>query len=148
MKQSPECTTCERRRGTASSPERSGRYAARVEGGDGDDAGQEQALTTPQAVSSTVAPQAAQAPPPKATLVLEAKGRSWLTVRNRGDARLFEGEVDAGWTRRFEDPVKLGVRIGNSAAVAVSCAGAPAQVPGAEGVALTLRCLPGGVQRP
>ena len=117
-------------------------------GGDGDDAGQEQALTTPQAVSSTVAPQAAQAPPPKATLVLEAKGRSWLTVRNRGDARLFEGEVDAGWTRRFEDPVKLGVRIGNSAAVAVSCAGAPAQVPGAEGVALTLRCLPGGVQRP
>lgn len=115
-----------------------------------------QALTTPQAVETAVPQQAAQVPstagsaggPSAATLVLEAKGRSWLSVRNRGGVRLFEGQVEAGWTRRFDDPVVLSVRVGNAAAVVASCAGAPAQVLGAEDVALTLRCTPEGVPRP
>lgn len=116
----------------------------------GDEAGQDQDLTSPQAVATAPPPQAAQAPPTAAgvTLVLEARGRSWLTVRNRGNARLFEGEVEQGWTRRFHDPVKLGVRLGNAAAVTVSCAGAAAQVTGGEDVPVTLRCTPQGLERP
>ena len=122
---------------------------ASVPGGEGERE-PEQTLTSPQAVSSELPPQAAQAPAAAApaSLLLEATGRSWLSVRNRGSVRLFEGQVEAGWTRRFEDPVAITVRVGNAAAVRTTCGAAAAQVPADEGVALTLRCTPSGVERP
>ena len=118
-------------------------------GGDDRDRDTEQALTRSQAASTPTeqAPSAAPAPAPAtASLDLRATGRSWLSVRNRGGAELFGGTVEAGWARRFEDPVAMTVRIGNAAAVSASCAGAPVP-PGAEGVPLTLRCLPEGLAR-
>ncbi len=107
----------------------------------------EQALTVSQA-ASTPAPATPTATPRTAlaALDLRATGQSWLSVRNRGNVVLFSGMVDAGWSRRFEDPVTLTVRVGNAAAVAASCAGAP--VPsGQEGVPVTLRCVPEGLAR-
>jgi len=107
------------------------------------------ALTRSQAASAPEPdpPSAAPAPAPvRAALELRATGRSWLTVRNRGGVELFGGTVEAGWTRRFEDPVALTVRIGSAAAVSAACAGAP--VPsGTEGVPVTLRCAPQGLAR-
>ena len=123
----------------------------------GDDPGgdPEQALTRSQAAEAP-GPTTAAAPPPApapaattaattAALDLRATGRSWLSVRNRGGAELFGGIVDAGWARRFEDPVALTVRVGNAAAVSASCAGAPV-APGAPDEPVTLRCLPGGLE--
>jgi cytoskeletal protein RodZ len=107
----------------------------------------EQALTRSQAAASPApqTPTATPAPAPAtAALDLRATGRSWLSVRNRGGVELFAGLVDAGWTRRFVDPVAVTVRVGNAAAVAASCAGAPV-APGAEGVPVTLRCVPEGL---
>jgi transcriptional regulator with XRE-family HTH domain len=116
-------------------------------GGDSDRA-REQALTVSES-SPTPTPEAAPAPAPvpaPASLDLRATGRSWLSVRNRGGVELFGGLVDAGWTRRFEDPVAVTVRVGNAAAVSASCAGAPVP-PGAEGAPVTLRCAPEGLAR-
>lgn len=111
----------------------------------------EQALTRTQAAQAPTgtAPSAAPAPPAPAALAaleLRATGRSWLSVRNRGGVELFGGTVEAGWARRFEDPQVLTVRIGNAAAVTASCAAAPVP-PGAEGVPVTLRCVPEGLAR-
>ena len=108
----------------------------------------EQALTasggsTP--APTTAPPSVAPAPRP-AALDLQATGRSWLSVRNRGNVELFGGMVDAGWSRRFEDPVAVTVRVGNAAAVSASCAGAPVP-PGGEGEPVTLRCAPEGLAR-
>jgi cytoskeletal protein RodZ len=117
--------------------------------GGGGDRGREQALTVSES-SPTPTPEATVAPPPppaEAALELRATGRSWLSVRNRGGSELFGGIVDAGWTRRFADPVAVTVRVGNAAAVSASCAGAPVP-PGAEGVPVTLRCAPEGLARP
>ena len=115
----------------------------------GPDREPEQALTRAQA-AATPSPTAAAPPPPPppvaAALDLRATGRSWLSVRNRGGSELFSGIVDGGWTRRFEDPVAVTVRVGNAAAVAASCAGAPV-APGAEGAPVTLRCAPQGLVR-
>ena len=119
-----------------------------VFGGDDPDRGPEQALTSSDTAtpSPTSAPPSTAPAPPTAALDLQATGRSWLSVRNRGGVELFSGLVDAGWSRRFEDPVALTVRVGNAAAVAASCAGAP--VPsGGEGVPVTLRCVPEGLAR-
>ena len=114
----------------------------------GPDREPEQALTRSQAAATPSPTAAAPAPPPPATAALElrATGRSWLSVRNRGGSELFAGIVDGGWTRRFEDPVALTVRVGNAAALSASCAGAPV-APGAEGVPVTLRCAPQGLVR-
>jgi cytoskeletal protein RodZ len=116
--------------------------------GDDPDRGSEQAFTASQgstAEPTATAPAAAPAPV-KAALDLRATGQSWLSVRNRGGVELFSGLVDAGWSRRFEDPVALTVRVGNAAAVTAACAGAP--VPsGGEGEAVTLRCVPEGLAR-
>jgi hypothetical protein len=108
----------------------------------------EQALTNSEAVTTPEPTQAAAPPPPPPTAALDlrATGRSWLSVRNRGGVELFGGIVDEGWTRRFEDPVAVSVRVGNAAAVAASCAGTPVP-PGAEGAPVTLRCAPGGLER-
>ena len=114
----------------------------------GPDREPEQALTRAQA-AATPSPTAAAPPPPApkaAALDLRATGRAWLSVRNRGGSELFAGIVDGGWTRRFEDPVALTVRVGNAAAVSASCAGAPV-APGVEGVPVTLRCAPHGLVR-
>ena len=110
----------------------------------------DRAASRQQAVADAAAPQAAEQPAPaaQATLVLEATGRSWLSVRNRGSVRLFEGQVEAGWTHRFADPVALTVRVGNAASVRASCGTGAVQEPGEQGVALTLRCLPRGFERP
>lgn len=119
--------------------------------GGSDDREPERAASRERSVADTVAPQAAARPAPaqaQATLTLEATGRSWLSVRNRGSVRLFEGQVEAGWTRTFADPVALTVRIGNAAAVRATCGPGAPQAPGAEGVALTLRCTPQGGARP
>lgn len=118
--------------------------------GGSDDREPDRATRRPDPVATALPPQAAQQPAPaaKASLVLTATGRSWLSVSNRGHYRLFEGPVEAGWTRRFDDPVNLTVRIGNAAAVRVACGSAPAGTQGGDGVALTLRCTPQGVQRP
>lgn len=112
------------------------------------DRGPEQALTVSGTVSTpTPAPAPPSAAPvPVAALDLQATGRSWLSVRNRGDVELFGGVVEAGWSRRFEDPVALTVRVGNAAAVSASCAGAPVP-PGEQGVPVTLRCVPEGLAR-
>ena len=117
--------------------------------GGGEDREPEAALTTPQAAATAVPPQTATPDPvSEARLVLEATGRSWLSVRNRGSVRLFEGEVEAGWTRRFDDPVVVTVRVGDAAAVRASCGGVAAPAPGGAGVPVTLRCTPQGMQRP
>ena len=116
--------------------------------GDDPDRRPEQALTSSDASTPTptAAPTSTAPVPPAAALDLQATGRSWLSVRNRGGVELFGGMVDAGWTRRFEDPVSVTVRVGNAAAVSASCAGAPVP-PGGEGVPVTLRCVPGGLDR-
>lgn len=98
--------------------------------------------------SPTVAPRPSAAAPAQAVLSLEASGPSWLSVRNRGGYPLFEGTVPPGWSRTFSDPKALTVRVGNAAAVAVSCAKEPAAAQGGEGTALTLRCTPQGLSRP
>jgi hypothetical protein len=116
--------------------------AVGIWGGDEPDRDPGQALTNSEAVTTPEPPQA----PPTAALDLRATGRSWLSVRNRGGVELFGGIVDEGWTRRFEDPVAVSVRVGNAAAVAASCAGTPVP-PGAEGAPVTLRCAPGGLER-
>ncbi len=120
--------------------------------GGSDERETERAATRQQSVATAVPPQAVQEPVPvpatAATLVLEATGRSWLSVRNRGSVRLFEGQVEAGWTRRFQDPVVLTVRVGNAASVRASCGTGSAEPPGADGAAITLRCTPQGVARP
>lgn len=123
--------------------------AVGVFGGDDPDRDTGQALTRSQAEATPSAqppPAAAAQAPVNAALELRATGRSWLSVRNRGGSELFGGIVDAGWTRRFEDPVAVSVRVGNAAAVSASCAGGPVP-PGAEGVPVTLRCVPGGLAR-
>jgi cytoskeletal protein RodZ len=123
--------------------------AVGIWGGDEPDRDTGQALTNSQAATTTEPTEAAAPPPPPpptAALDLRATGRSWLSVRNRGGVELFGGIVDEGWTRRFEDPVAVSVRVGNAAAVAASCAGTPVP-PGAEGAPVTLRCAPGGLER-
>lgn len=115
------------------------------------DPDRDQALTRSQAAAPPEVQTPAAAPPPPApapvaALDLRATGRSWLSVRNRGGAELFGGIVDAGWTRRFEDPKVLTVRIGNGGAVEAACAGA-AVPPGTDGVPVTLRCVPEGLER-
>ena len=95
-----------------------------------------------------VQPAPAPKPPARAALQLTAQGRSWLSVQNRGGYPLYEGMVDAGWTKTFDDPKRLTVRVGNAAAVTASCAGRPAGPPGAEGAVLTLTCTPEGLQQP
>lgn len=122
--------------------------AVGIFGGDDPERDTEQALRTSQTqeTAAPVTPTTAPPPPAKAALDLQATGRSWLSVRNRGGVELFGGLVDAGWTRRFEDPVAVTVRVGNAAAVSASCAGAPV-APGAEGAPVTLRCAPGGLAR-
>lgn len=120
-----------------------------VLGGDDPDRRPEQALTSSDTSAPTPTPtpaSTAPAPPPTAALELQATGRSWLSVRNRGGVELFGGMVDAGWTRRFEDPVVVTVRVGDAAAVSASCAGAPVP-PGGAGVPVTLRCVPEGLTR-
>lgn len=118
-------------------------------GGSADERDPDRAPATPQAVATAVPPQAAEQPPAAAaTLLLEATGRSWLSVRNRGGYSLFQGEVEAGWTRRFTDPVTLTVRVGNAAAVRTSCGSGGAQSVGEAGVAVTLRCTQQGLERP
>lgn len=114
----------------------------------GEDRETEPAASVPQAVTTAPPPQPAAAPPPSpAALELRATDDSWISVRNRGDVRLFEGTVEQGWAQRFEDPVALTVRVGNAAGVQGSCGSAPIAA-GEEGVALTLRCTPGGLERP
>jgi S-DNA-T family DNA segregation ATPase FtsK/SpoIIIE len=106
--------------------------AVGIWGGDEPDRDPGQALTNSEAVTTPEPTQAAAPPPPPPTAALDlrATGRSWLSVRNRGGVELFGGIVDEGWTRRFEDPVAVSVRVGNAAAVAASCAGTPVrQVP-------------------
>jgi hypothetical protein len=97
--------------------------------------------TTPAPAPTTAAP--APAEPARAELVLAARGTSWLSVR-AGEATVFEGTVEQGWTQRFADPARVEVRIGNAAAVSSSCGGHP--VPGgAEGAVLELTCTPQGL---
>jgi cytoskeleton protein RodZ len=81
-----------------------------------------------------------------AELVLAAQGTSWLSVR-AGEATVFEGTVEQGWTQRFASPARLDVRIGNASAVSSTCG--PDTVPaGAEGAVVELTCLPQGLARP
>ena len=91
---------------------------------------------------------AAPAPPPppaRAELVLAARGTSWLSVR-AGEATMFEGTVQPGWTQRFADPARVEARIGNAAAVDWACGGPP--VPGGdEGAVVELACTPQGPVR-
>lgn len=117
------------------------------------------ALTVPAAVGTqapeaTAAPSASASASPSASaprstgaeLVVAASGTSWLSVTN-GDTTLFEGTVDEGWDRRFEDAEQLQARIGNAGALAATCGGVP--VPGgADGAVLTIACTPEGLQRP
>jgi len=119
-----------------------------IGGKDDPDRRAEQALTASEPSPAVPTPAAPSVAPPPATAALDlrATGRSWLSVRNRGDVELFGGIVDAGWTRRFEDPVAVTVRIGNGAALTGSCAGAPFP-PAGEGVPVTLRCVPEGLAR-
>ena len=121
--------------------------AVGIVGGDDRDRDREQAFTSQAAAEPEPTTAAPPAPAPvTAALDLRATGRSWLSVRNRGDVELFSGLVEQGWTRRFEDPVALTVRVGNAAALSASCAGTPVP-PGAEGVPVTLRCVPEGLAR-
>lgn len=109
----------------------------------------EEALPVARAESTTAPAQAPPPPPPAptgASLVLQASGRSWLSVSGAGGT-LFEGVVDEGWTQRFEDPSAVSVRVGNAAAIAASCGGTTAGPEGQEGAVLTLTCTPQGLQR-
>ena len=97
----------------------------------------------PPPAPATAAP--APAEPARAELVLAAEGTSWLSVR-AGEATMFEGTVEPGWTQRFADPTRVEVRIGNAAAVSSSCGGDPV-AGGAEGAVLELACTPQGLVR-
>ena len=111
--------------------------------------GAEQEQAAPARAETTTAPGQAQpaAPAPAAAaLVLTAHGTSWLSVSNAATT-LFEGVVEDGWSRRFEDASALSVRVGNAAAVAASCGGATAGPEGEEGAVLTLTCTSTGLQR-
>ena len=108
----------------------------------------EDALPQVRAGSTTAAAETPPPPPvpPRVALVLEARGESWLSVRDAATT-LFEGLVEDGWTRRFEDRSELTVRVGNAAVVSASCGGTTAGPQGEEGEVVTLACTRQGLQR-
>ena len=119
--------------------------------------GEEPAETVEATVEASAQPVAATAVKPKpkpavrrptgALLGLRATGRSWVSVTAAGKP-LFEGTVEAGWARRFTDAAQVRVRLGNAAAVRVSCGGGTGAPAGTEGAVLTLLCTPTGLARP
>lgn len=102
----------------------------------------------PAPPAPAAAPPAEPAPPPApagAELALRiAGGASWISVSSPTQV-LFEGEVADGWAETFRDPGELRVRVGNAAAVHVTCAGADAGPAGGTGQVLTVVCGTGGL---
>ena len=104
----------------------------------------------PAAPSRPPAPKPAKAAAPRpagAVVALRTTGTSYVRV-SAGGRTLFERVVPAGWSQSFSHPERVRVRVGNAAAVQVSCAGSPAAAAGTEGAVLTLTCTPGGLLRP
>lgn len=113
---------------------------------------EEVAAPLPVASAPVAAPAKPQPPKPKpaaaptaAALVLRVgDGGSWVRVSTAARI-LFEGTVKAGWQQAFADPAELRLRVGNAAAVRVTCAGKDLGPAGATGAVVTVRCGRGGV---
>lgn len=109
-----------------------------------------QLLTAPadSAPPPVAPPPAEPAPPPApagAELALRISGgASWISVSSPTQV-LFEGEVADGWAETFRDPSELRLRVGNAAAVHVTCAGADTGPAGATGQVRTVVCGAGGL---
>jgi len=114
--------------------------------------GQDAPLTTVTGAAPTASPRPSASPPPPpaaapvgAALVVAAQdGTSWINV-SAGERTLFEGTVEDGWQQVFEDAEPLRLRIGNAAALVLTCAGQQLAPTGGEGEVRTVLCGPDGV---
>jgi len=102
------------------------------------------AVPTASPRPSTSPPPSPAAPVGAALAVVAQGGTSWISV-SAGDRTLFEGTVQDGWQQVFEDAEQLQLRIGNAAALVLTCAGQQLAPTGGEGEVRTVLCGPDGV---
>ncbi len=71
-------------------------------------------------------------------------GKTWIGIKDSSDQQIYDGQIKAGETQTFSDPISLNVTIGNAAAVKVSLNGSDLGVAGGYGEVVRFNYTPSG----